>query len=136
MTHRNTLHTFFKLSALSSALLSATAWAADEPQGESQTELPTVSVSAERSQSTALATENNNEYTIPAMKSATGMLLSDRETPQTTSVITKQRMKDEKIRNVTEAMEKTNGVFVQAIDRGRSSYYSRGFTIDKTKSTA
>lgn len=131
MTHRNTLHTFFKLSALSSALLSATAWAADEPQGESQTELPTVSVSAERSQSTALATENNNEYTIPAMKSATGMLLSDRETPQTTSVITKQRMKDEKIRNVTEAMEKTNGVFVQAIDRGRSSYYSRGFTIDK-----
>ncbi|WP_170064798.1 TonB-dependent siderophore receptor [Neisseria iguanae] len=114
----------FKFSALTLALWSAQAAA------EENISLPTVEVAGSRS-TLADVTENSGEYTIPAMKSATGLQLSDKETPQAVSVITRQRLDDQKLDNVTQVLQQTPGVFVSAFDRGRSSFYSRGFNIDK-----
>lgn len=115
----------FRLSILSLSLMSAAAHA--EPE---HVDIPTVHVSGVRSASAGV-TENSGEYTIPAMSTATGLKLTDKETPQATAVITAQRIKDQKPTTVTDVMQQANGVFVQAIDRGRSSFYARGFEIDK-----
>lgn len=119
------LYPAFRLTSLSLALFSVHAAA------DSSVNLPTVEVSGSRAGSSVFVTENNKAYTIEAMKSATGMALSDKETPQSTSVITRQYLDDKKTNTVTEAMAQTNGIFVQAIDRGRSTFYARGFPIDK-----
>ncbi|WP_373777904.1 TonB-dependent siderophore receptor [Neisseria dentiae] len=116
----------FKLSTLTLSLLSATAYA----NQADPVNLPAVEVTGQ-SGTVATVTENSNEYTIPAMSTATGMKLTDKETPQATSVITNRRIKDQKLNTVTDVMQQTNGVFVSAIDRGRSSFYARGFQIDK-----
>lgn len=117
----------FTLSTLSLALLHTAVFAA----GSDNTHLPTVEVRGSRSGISANVTEGSGEYTVPAMKTATGMMLSDKETPQSTSVMTRQRLDDQKLDTVTDVLGGTAGIYAEAIDRGRSSFYSRGFEIDK-----
>lgn len=77
------------------------------------------------------ATEGTGSYTIPSMRSATGLPLSVKETPQSVSVITHQQMQDQNLKTMAKALDSAPGVSVQAIDRGRNAFSSRGFGIDK-----
>lgn len=114
-----------RLSMLSLALVAAHAY------GQDATEVKTVSVTAPRGQSGAGITEGSGSYILPASQSATGLWLSDKETPQATTAVTRQRIDDRKIDNITDALEQANGITVQSFDRGRSGFYARGFSIDK-----
>lgn len=75
-------------------------------------------------------TEDSGSWTTEWMRSATGMPLSQRETPQSTSVITDAQMKDRNITTVSETMDAATGVTVLPLDSDRMSYYARGFYID------
>lgn len=75
-------------------------------------------------------TEDSGSWTTEWMRSATGMPLSQRETPQSTSVITDAQMKDRNITSVSEVMDAATGVTVLPLDSERMSYYARGFFID------
>lgn len=75
-------------------------------------------------------TEGNDSWTTEWMRSATGLVLSQKETPQSTSVITDAQMKDRNITTVAETMEAATGITVQAFESDRINYYSRGFYID------
>lgn len=77
------------------------------------------------------ATEGTGSYTIPSMRSATGLPLSVKETPQSVSVVTYQQMQDQNLNALAKVLDSAPGVSVQAIDRGRNSFSARGFTIDK-----
>ena len=59
---------------------------------EPSTTLPTIVVTADTNKQ---ITENTDSYTIPVASSATGLALSARETPQATSVVTNQQIKDQ-----------------------------------------
>lgn len=75
-------------------------------------------------------TEDTGSWTTEWMRSATGLPLSQKETPQSTSVITDAQMKDRNITSVNEVMDAATGITVQAYESERINYYSRGFPID------
>ncbi len=75
-------------------------------------------------------TEGTNSWTTEWMRSATGLVLSQKETPQSTSVITDAQMKDRNITTVAETMDAATGITVQAYESDRINYYSRGFFVD------
>lgn len=73
-------------------------------------------------------TENTGAYTTGSMSTATGLALSIRETPQSVTVMTRQRMDDEGLVTLSDAIRATPGlVVVQA--GGREDYTARGFSI-------
>jgi outer membrane receptor for ferric coprogen and ferric-rhodotorulic acid len=85
--------------------------------------LPTVRVSARRA-------NDAQSYTAGATQSATGLTLSLRDTPQSLTVITQERIRDQAMDSVSDALRSTPGVSFKATDRGRNSLSVRGFDID------
>jgi outer membrane receptor for ferric coprogen and ferric-rhodotorulic acid len=75
-------------------------------------------------------TEGTGSYTTGATRTATKLNLSLRETPQSVSVITRQRMDDQSLNSLTQVLEQTPGINVQHVDSERFSIYSRGYNID------
>ncbi|TWE02177.1 outer membrane receptor for ferric coprogen and ferric-rhodotorulic acid [Pseudomonas sp. AG1028] len=76
-------------------------------------------------------TEGSRSYTTGAMSTATKLPMSMRETPQATTVITRQRMDDLGMTSINDAIDATPGVFLSyASGPGRQTYYARGFEID------
>jgi outer membrane receptor for ferric coprogen and ferric-rhodotorulic acid len=77
-----------------------------------------------------MTTEGTGSYTTGATNTATKLNLSLRETPQSVSVITRQRMDDQSLTSLTQVLEQTPGINVQHVDSERFSIYSRGYNID------
>ncbi|MFT4195420.1 TonB-dependent siderophore receptor [Ottowia sp.] len=75
-------------------------------------------------------TEGTGSYTTDITRTATGLALSPRETPQSVTVVTRQQMDDQAAAAVQDALQSTTGVSVQALDRGRNQVYARGFSIE------
>lgn len=76
-------------------------------------------------------TEGNGSYTTPITRTATGLTLSPRDTPQSISVVTRERMDEQAMATVADALRNTAGVSVNALDRGRNNLSVRGFTVSK-----
>ncbi|MGH8845543.1 MAG: ferric-rhodotorulic acid/ferric-coprogen receptor FhuE [Advenella sp.] len=74
-------------------------------------------------------TEGTQSYTTQATRAGTGLALSVRETPQSVSVITRQRIEDQNMISVKDLMAATPGISVRNLDSERYSFYSRGFFI-------
>ncbi|EKE87080.1 TonB-dependent siderophore receptor [Idiomarina xiamenensis] len=84
-------------------------------------------------------TEDNNierievvgKYTVSrSIDTATGLGLTLRETPQSVSLITDERIKDQHLNTVMDAVNNTVGVSAAETDNVRNSFYARGFRID------
>lgn len=75
-------------------------------------------------------TEGTGSWTTDWMRSATGLVLTQKDTPQSTSAITDAQMKDRNITTIGKVMEAATGITVQAYESDRINYYSRGFQID------
>lgn len=113
-------------AALASALLvglglapAVFAAAADAPA--EATTLDSVNVRAEA--------EKKDSYTVREAASATRLGLSLRETPQSVTVITRQRLDDMGLYALTDVMSQVTGVFVQYTDTERVSINARGYAI-------
>ncbi|EPM4772769.1 ferric-rhodotorulic acid/ferric-coprogen receptor FhuE [Pseudomonas aeruginosa] len=78
----------------------------------------------------AAATEGTGSYTTGETAAATRLPLSLRETPQSVTVITRQRMDDQQLNSVQDVLENTTGVASYQSDSERTSFYSRGFLIN------
>lgn len=87
----------------------------------------TVTAQAERSGTT----EGTGSYTTGVTSTATKMNLSIRETPQSISVVTRQRMDDQNLASITEVLEQTPGITITRDSEERFSIYSRGSEITK-----
>ncbi|RIA36612.1 outer membrane receptor for ferric coprogen and ferric-rhodotorulic acid [Hephaestia caeni] len=69
-------------------------------------------------------------YTLPdRIDTATGLGLTVRETPQSVSIITAQRIIDQNLRSVADVVENGVGVTMTEIDDVRNSFFARGFKI-------
>ncbi|MBB3104792.1 TonB-dependent siderophore receptor [Azomonas macrocytogenes] len=74
-------------------------------------------------------TENTKSYTPGTIATATRLVLTPRETPQTVTVITRQHMDDFNLTNMDKVMDHTPGITRSTYDSDRSEYYARGFPI-------
>lgn len=75
------------------------------------------------------ATEGSKSYTTGEMGTATGLKLSVRDTPQSVSVVTRERIEDQAMMTVADALRSTIGISVKPVDRGRNQLSARGFDI-------
>lgn len=75
-------------------------------------------------------TEGTGSYTPGLIGTATRLVLSPRQTPQSVTVVTRQHMDDFALDNVDDVMRHTPGITVSAYDSDRSNYYARGFSIN------
>ncbi|WP_027014569.1 TonB-dependent siderophore receptor [Comamonas composti] len=75
-------------------------------------------------------TEGSGSYTPGSIATATRLVLTPRETPQSVSVITRQKMDDFQLNSIDQVMEHTPGVSVVTYDSERTTYYARGFAIN------
>ncbi|MGP2836198.1 TonB-dependent siderophore receptor [Serratia nevei] len=78
-------------------------------------------------------TEGSGSYTTHSMSTAIPLNLSSRETPQSVSVITRQRMNDQNMTSLDEAMSQTTGVNVVNQNSYQVKYESRAFVMDNIK---
>lgn len=108
------------LSALASA-----AMAQDAAETTALT-LDTLAITA----AAGTVTEGTGSWTTDWMRSATGLTLPQRETPQSTSVVTYSQMRERQLNSIKDVMETAAGITVQAYETNRVNYYSRGFLID------
>jgi outer membrane receptor for ferric coprogen and ferric-rhodotorulic acid len=74
-------------------------------------------------------TEGSGSYTPGTIATATKMVLTPRETPQSISVVTRQAMDDFNLDSIDDVMRHTPGITVSTFDTERTNYYARGFAI-------
>ncbi|MDR1934709.1 MAG: TonB-dependent receptor plug domain-containing protein, partial [Candidatus Accumulibacter sp.] len=90
--------------------------------------LPEISVSAQAENSGV--SEGSHSYTTPVMNTATKLPLSIRETPQSVTVITRQRVEDQNLVTINDVMQNTPGIAITASGPQRDRFNARGFSID------
>ncbi|TCM61407.1 outer membrane receptor for ferric coprogen and ferric-rhodotorulic acid [Acinetobacter calcoaceticus] len=110
---------------------SALGYAADgdvatQVQETQPTQLATIVVTANQ---LGEITENSGIYTPGSIATATRLVLSPRETPQSISVVTRQEMDDFNLTSIDDVMRHTPGVSIVTYDSERTEYNSRGFAI-------
>ncbi|WP_258000914.1 TonB-dependent siderophore receptor [Janthinobacterium sp. ROICE36] len=89
--------------------------------------MPAVIVSAEADR----ATEGTGLYTSRNMSTATGLNLSQRHTPQTVSVISRQQMEDFDLTTLQDVARATPGLYgkTQGVSDQETTYFARGFAL-------
>lgn len=118
-----------KLSfAVSLALCSAYSFATEveNSQPQERVDLPTVTVQG-------IGKQTTSNYTIPVSSAATGIRLTQRETPQSLSVVTEKQMDDQGLDTLQDVLKQTPGVFHSKMGNnvsGHSQFISRSQAID------
>lgn len=97
------------------------------PQNNGQLELQATQV---MSNQLGTITEGSGSYTPGTIATATRMVLTPRETPQSITVITRQHMDDFGLNSIDEVMRHTPGITVSTFDSERTNYYARGFSVE------
>lgn len=111
-----------RLSVLAMLVSSGIAQAAETTSNEQ-----TLTVNATSSSD---AQQAATDYNVPVTKASTKMALTARDTPQSVSVITKQRMKDQQLETLNDVLKNTTGLSEFNSGANRSNFYSRGFMVD------
>ncbi len=75
-------------------------------------------------------TEGTRSYTTGSMNTATKLPLSIRETPQSVSVITRQRIEDQGMNDLNDVVKNAPGVTLKKFGSDRQQFLARGFQID------
>jgi outer membrane receptor for ferric coprogen and ferric-rhodotorulic acid len=105
------------------------ATAAQAPVSAAAGSLPAITVTGQ--QAGDATTEGTGSFTTTApVSTATRLGLTMRETPQSVTVITRERIEQQNLTDLTSVMEATTGVYVNHLDTQRYSYNVRGYTID------
>ncbi|MEN4921280.1 TonB-dependent siderophore receptor [Achromobacter spanius] len=74
--------------------------------------------------------DTTGTYVVQVTNSATRLNLSPRETPQSVTVVTRQRMDDQSMQNLDDVLQATTGISVVQNGSERSVYQARGQLID------
>ncbi|CTP83138.1 TonB-dependent siderophore receptor [Xanthomonas graminis] len=114
------------LSSFAPAAGAADAPAAAAPPRDAAPTLETVQVTANQ---LGTVTEGSGAYTPGTIATATRLVLSPRQTPQSISVITRQEMDDFALNGIDDVMRVTPGVSIVTYDSERTEYYARGFAV-------
>jgi len=116
--------TQLKLNRLALAVALALPVLAHAQATQADAVLPQVEVSGQKTDATA------GTYTINRTRSATPLDMSLRDTPQSVTVVTQQRIQDQGMLTITDVINNTAGVSVNQYETHRGGFTSRGFDID------
>jgi outer membrane receptor for ferric coprogen and ferric-rhodotorulic acid len=87
-------------------------------------------IAEEQSSKAVERLEVKGSYTVnEVVDTATGLGLTLRETPQSVSIITEQRMRDQNMNTILDTVKHSVGVSSTELDNVRSSFKSRGFEV-------
>ncbi len=112
------------LATLVLLAVQAPAWA--ESPATASTRLPATVVKAQAPKAT---TEGSRSYTAAQAATATPLGLSLRDTPQSVSVVTQQRIEDQGLRTLLDVIDNVVGLSVHRFETNRVSFISRGFKV-------
>ena len=121
------------LPTLAAALvlgLPTTVMAADDQPASGSMTLGNVNINADTGIAGTAVTENSGSYTTGSMSTATKLPLSIRETPQSVSVITRQRIEDQGMNDLNDVVKYAPGLTLRKFGGDRQEFLARGFTID------
>ncbi len=104
--------------AAAALLLPAIALAQDAAKTDGTIALPTIDVSGERGRDANPATTIGSKLPV-----------APREVPQTVTTVPRERIEEQKLLTLEDALRQTPGVTVELIDGNRANFYSRGFEI-------
>lgn len=108
-------------STLAFAAAAQTDPAANTPQADRATAtVETITVTGRRT----------DDYTVKDSAAATKLPLTPRETPQSLTVITRERLDDQKLTSLRDVLDSTPGIYSNAYDTERVLFYARGFLVD------
>ncbi|HYM87130.1 MAG TPA: TonB-dependent receptor plug domain-containing protein, partial [Pseudoxanthomonas sp.] len=79
---------------------------------------------------TVLVTGRTEGYQVRGTNTATKLALTLRETPQSLTVFTRQRIEDFNLITISEVLQQTPGVTIQSYDSNRTLFNARGFSIN------
>lgn len=97
---------------------------------ESPAAPPTASQEATALETITVTGARTDAYTEKESAAATKLNLSPRETPQSVTVITRERLDDQNLDSLRSVLDNTPGVYSNAYDTERVLFYARGFPID------
>jgi outer membrane receptor for ferric coprogen and ferric-rhodotorulic acid len=99
--------------------------------GDGTMTLGDINIDSQTSSVAGLATtEGSGSYTTGSMSTATKLPLSIRETPQSVSVITRQRIDDQGMNDLNDVVKYAPGITLRKFGSDRQQFLARGFTID------
>jgi len=101
-----------------------------QPASNGPMTLGNVDISAQTGIAGMATTEGSGSYTTGSMSSATRLPLSIRETPQSVSVITRQRIEDQGMNDLNDVVKYAPGVTLRKFGSDRQQFLARGFAID------
>lgn len=130
MSLRDALARLLAGTGMTARFTSETAVAIEKPQASGNADTVRLDPIQIEAQGQGATTEDTGSYTTGTMGTATKLPLSMRETPQTVTVYTRQRMDDEGLTEARDAIENTPGIAITATAPYRETYYSRGFAIE------
>ncbi|KAF1055551.1 MAG: Ferripyoverdine receptor [Stenotrophomonas maltophilia] len=77
-----------------------------------------------------MVTQRTEGYQVYGTNTAAKLPLTLRETPQSLTVFTRQRIEDFNLITIAEVLQQTPGVTVQSYDSNRTLFNARGFAIN------
>ena len=125
---RSTAHAL-TLRTLSAALLGILpAWhAMAEEAPEVPSAVPEVKITGARD----ATTEGNGSYTTTGpLATGARLNLTPRETPQSLSIMTRERMEEQGLQTLSETMQQVTGIYVNYNDTERVTYNARGYAVN------
>lgn len=76
-------------------------------------------------------TEHSGSYTTTGpLASGTRLDLAPRETPQSLSIVTRERMEEQGLQTLAETMQQVTGIYVNYNDTERITYNARGYAVN------
>lgn len=129
MPLKTSTHNRFQIKTLTLMIGLALPAFSQAAEPEKEVVLPTVTVTA-GSEGLGESTEGTQSYTTGKVKTSTPLSLSLRETPQSVSVVTSQRIEDQNLQTITDALNNVTGVSVNQYETDRGQFTARGFDIN------
>lgn len=80
--------------------------------------------------SASATSSDEQDYSVKSTSAGTKMQMTQRDIPQSVSIVSQQRMEDQQLQTLGDVMDNTTGISKSQADSDRSSYFSRGFQID------
>lgn len=117
-------------SGLTASVTGDTAQVSPVGMSDGTLTLGDVNINAQGSVAGAATTEGTQSYTTGSMSTATKLPMSIRETPQSVSVITRQRIEDQGINDLQDLVRSAPGLTLNKTGSDRQSFQARGFDID------
>lgn len=76
------------------------------------------------------ASGEEQDYSVKSTTAGTKMQMTQRDIPQSVTIVSQQRMEDQQLQTLGDVMDNTLGISKSQADSDRNSYFSRGFEID------